>query len=282
MNGWRLTLTHRGAGLIDASELVPDRLASLSKDALARTELRIGSRLVPLASAFDIDGESGANRVSIAAASRKLQRVGGHMKSGELHVDGDAGDLAGVAMSGGTLSVSGSCGDYVGARQSGGRIVIDGNAGDFVAAALPGQRYGMRGGSMFIKGAVGDRLADRLRRGSVVINGSCGDFAASRVVAGTIVIGGGCGRSPAMGMRRGTLVSGDAGARLATPADALPGYTASAPLTSTFLALLLASIDELTGSGDWRRGLRSDSADRWLGDHRVEGRAELLRLRPLE
>lgn len=282
MSGWQLTLTHRGAGQIDASDLVPDQLAHLSKDAVASTEVRVGARLLPLSSVFDIDGAGEADKLSILGASQKLQSVGGNMKSGELHVRGDVDARTGANMSGGRLIVDGNAGDYVGAAQSGGRIEIHGDAGDFVAAATPGQRYGMRGGAIVIKGNAGNRLADRLRRGSVFVDGNCGDFAASRVVAGTIVVTGDCGRSPAMGMRRGTLLmtrlmtnSGDE----STPfAENLPGYAASAPLTSAFLALLLTSIDDLNGSPDWRQKLRSDSADRWLGDRRVDGRAELLRL----
>lgn len=278
MSGWQLTQTHRGAGLIDASNLVPDQLAHLSRDALAGTELRVGTRLVTLSSVFDISGTADADRLSIVDANQKLQTVGGNMKSGELRVQGNVGARAGANLSGGTLIVQGSAGDYVGAAQSGGRIEIHGDVGDFAAAATPGQRYGMRGGAIVIKGNAGNRLADRLRRGSVFVNGNCGEFAASRVVAGTIIITGECGRSPAMGMRRGTLLMTNSGGSSTPFANDLPGYAASAPLTSAFLTLLLNSIDDLNGSPDWRQTLRSDSAARWLGDRRVDGRAELLRL----
>lgn len=276
MSGWRLTLTHRGAGLIDAAELVPDQMSSLSKDALASQSLRVGSRLRSLGTLFDIDGDIDGDTLTIDAASPKLWRLGAHMKSARLVVNGSVGDLAGASMAGGTLIINGDAGSFVGAQQSGGRIEINGNAGDFVAAATPGQRYGMRGGAIVINGSCGHRTADRLRRGSVLVSGDCGDFAASRVVAGTIVIAGGCGHSAAIGMRRGTLVLGADSGFSATDNHALPGYASSAPMSATFLSLLIKSIDDLFGVNSWRSHADINNVSRWVGDRRVDGRAEIL------
>jgi|GEM_PF-110715 len=283
MSGWTLHLKTNAPGLIDAGPLVPDNLALLDKDALVRVAVSQGSSHVPLGSLFDISGAPGEGQLCIDGAKQKLVRVGAEMRTGHLKIAGSVGDQAGSGMKGGTLSIDGDSGDYLGSDLRGGCIRVSGNAGHFVAGAEPGKRYGMRGGSLIVHGNVGDRLADRLRRGTVIVAGNCGQYAASRVVAGTIVIGGKTGRSLATGMRRGTLLR--ANSHLTKNSDQeskpdLPGFEPSGPMSTTFTALLLASIDKLYGNSDWRAHAKknavNDGIERWVGDRRVEGRAELL------
>jgi len=273
MSGWTLHFNASPGATVDASQLVPGELAALSKDRLARVSIPVGSRHTPLASLFEISGDACEDQLTLDNANHRLIRVGAGMKAGHLNVRGSVGYLAGCGMRGGKLSIDGDGGDYLGSGLSGGHIRVSGNAGDFVAGAQPGHRYGMRGGSVIVQGKVGDRLADRLRRGTVIVAGDCGDYAASRVVAGTIVIGGQAGRSPATGMRRGTLFMTSSTLNRTT---ALPGYEPSGPMSVTFAALLFASIDELYGDANWRADSGATAVKRWVGDRRVEGRAELL------
>jgi len=273
MSGWTLHFNANPSATVDASQLLPCELASLTKDRLARVQITVGSRHAALASLFEISGEACEDQLTIDNANHRLIRVGAGMKTGHLKVNGSVGYLAGCGMRGGRLSIVGDGGDYLGSGLSGGLIRVSGNAGNFVAGAQPGHRYGMRGGSIIVHGNVGDRLADRLRRGTIIVAGDCGDYAASRVVAGTIVIGGQSGRSPATGMRRGTLFMTSSKLKRTS---ALPGYEPSGPMSTTFAALLFASIDELYGDSNWRAHTGPTSVKRWVGDRRVEGRAELL------
>ena len=184
-----LRLKHALPVGVDASTLLPERLATLSIDEIARLPLELGRDLVAVGDLFDISlREADGVELRFEGDCRKLHGVGRAMGEGRLVVDGPVGDQVGVEMRGGEIQVCGDAGDLAGGAMAGGRLEIGGSVGDFAASTLPGAMDGMRGGVLIVRGDAGDRFGDRMRRGVAVVHGRTGDFLASRMVAGTWVI----------------------------------------------------------------------------------------------
>lgn len=192
------------AGRIDGTTLRPDTLGALDPAALAQQPLPPASPVNACASAsiittlgdlFDITGSPG-ERLTICNAP-PLNGFGARMKSGELIVEGDAGDDLGASMAGGLIRVTG-------------------NAGHRAGAPAIGNERGMTGGDIVIHGNVGDFAGMRMRRGCIAVAGTCGKSPGFRMIAGTIIVGTGAMDHPGLEMRRGTIVSLDAGADIAT------------------------------------------------------------------
>ena len=249
---------------VDASPLLPARLAGRGAAELERLPLRVGNRDLPLGELARVE-PGGTDRLVIEGAFPSLDGLGRGMAAGHLRVEGDAGAYLAQGMTGGTVELDGSAGLFAAAGLRGGVVRIGGDAGAFLGAALPGERHGMRGGSVVVAGDVGDRAGDRMRRG-LIVAGSLGDFAASRMIGGTIVARAGCGADPGYAMRRGTLLLGRA-------PDTLPATFADNGVHELpWLALLGRELDRLAPGF----GLTVGRVARWTGCASAGGRGEIL------
>jgi formylmethanofuran dehydrogenase subunit C len=263
----RLTLRARPPVRLSLRGLIPERLAGLSADAIARLPLRRGNRGGELGDCFAVDKSGEAeDRLVIAAEGDRLDDVGAEMTCGELVVEGDVGGRAGLEMRGGLIIVQGSAGFGAATAMKGGALRIAGDAGDSMGGALPGEREGMRGGTVVIEGNAGASVGDRMRLGLIAIAGSVGPFCAARMNAGTIVIGGEVGPGAGAAMRRGTLVAPQANL------SALPGFADSGVHDVTALRLIARALirHQLTEVASRLSGLRH-----WQGDAAVGGKGEI-------
>ncbi len=206
MSGLTLRLKVRLRERLDASSLLPERLAGLAPSVLTALPLRLGNREVPLGDLFDASPGSDPDTLMLRASSTCLTGIGAGMTRGRIDVRGSVGADLGSGMRGGILHVSGDAGAGAGAGMHDGWIDIGGDAGDFLGGGLPGAMEGMAGGRIHVRGNAGDRVGDRQRRGLIVIEGDAGDYCGSRMRAGTIIVLGEAGRHVGAGMRRGTIV----------------------------------------------------------------------------
>jgi len=216
MSALVLTLREAPRQAVDASPLLPERLAGLGERQIAALPLQTGNRQMALGELFEI-AIGDAETLVLRGRTGRLDRVGQGMTRGAIRIEGDAGAYLGYAMRGGEIGAAGSTDLFAGGAMAGGTLRIGGDAGDFLGGALPGERVGMTGGAVLVSGRVGDRAGDAMRRGLIAVQGHAGDFPASSMVAGTLVVLGRCGASPGFGMKRGTLLLGaDPERRLAT------------------------------------------------------------------
>ena len=81
-----------------------------------------------------------------------------------------------------------------------GRIHVRGNAGHGVGGAYRGSRHGMNRGVIIVDGNVGNEAGGAMRRGLIVIGKDAGDFAGAFMVAGSIVVLGKLGMRAGAGM----------------------------------------------------------------------------------
>jgi formylmethanofuran dehydrogenase subunit C len=199
---------------LDASALIPDRLAGMTAADIARIELQTTRVRVIVGDVFRIR-MGDPQQVRIEGGGDRLDRVGHGMTGGAIVVEGDVGAQAGRLMAGGSLTVEGSAGPWAGSGMTGGVVDIAASAGDRLGGPLAGETAGMRGGVIVVRGDVGERAGDRMRRGTIIVEGGAGPYAGSRMLAGTLIIRRRAGSFPGYLMTRGTIV-------LADGAEALP------------------------------------------------------------
>ncbi|HEY0524069.1 MAG TPA: formylmethanofuran dehydrogenase subunit C [Stellaceae bacterium] len=205
----RLTARAEPPVRVAVDALVPERLAGLPADEIARLALRVGARTERVGDWFSVavDGDVRDGHVAFEGACRRFDRVGAAMGSGTITVAGDAGAYAGAAMRGGRIEIGGDAGFGAAQGMRGGALTIRGDAGDGLGGAAPGDRGGMRGGVVAVHGSTGAACGDRMRRGLIAIAGAVGAGAGARMIAGTIVAGGAVAPLAGMGMRRGSIVA---------------------------------------------------------------------------
>jgi formylmethanofuran dehydrogenase subunit C len=263
----RLKLRARPPVRLSLRGFIPERLAALSADAMARETLRQGNRAGVLGDLFDIDVSGGAvDRLVVSGPGDRLDDVGAEMTRGEVVVEGNVGARVGLEMRGGRILIEGSAGYGAGMAMRGGELRIAGNAGDHVGTALPGEREGMRNGILIVEGDAGAGVGDRMRLGLLAVMGSVGPHCGARMGAGTIVVGGEVGDGAGAAMRRGSLVA--AGGNLRT----LPGFSDSGVQDVVVLRLLARMLakHQLGELVERLSGLR-----RWQGDLAVGGKGEI-------
>lgn len=253
-------------GRIDASPLLPHRLAELSLAEIAALPLRLGRGHVAVGDVFDLSGSPG-NTVELEGDGR-LDFVGAGLAGGTIRVAGPVGHRAGTGMSGGSLLVEGSAGLAAGASMRGGELIVWGDAGSELGGALPGERAGMTGGRILVHGACGDRAGARMRRGLIAVGGDAGAYAALHMTAGSLVIGGRPGTFTGHGMRNGTIL-------FRGEIDPLPGFADCGLNRLPFLSLLDNHLSGLNEAPPTCRGL-TGQVRRWLGDRGFGGRGEIL------
>lgn len=263
-----LTLRRNSCARIDMSPLTPDRLAGVTRDAVARLRLQCGRQRISVGDLFDVAGRD-ASLLQIRRSTAQLFRIGFQMRSGTIYIGGNAGDNLGEGMLGGEIRVRGDAGEWVGASMLGGEISVQGSVGHRTGAALPGQLAGMKGGLIVVEAGAGDRVGERMRGGTIVILGNSGAYVACRMTAGTIIVMGRPGQHIGLGMKRGTLVMGRKLALL--PA----GFQSAGALKMEFLRLLFKQLGTARKQLNLFRGFGPE-AIRMAGDLTVGGKGEIL------
>jgi formylmethanofuran dehydrogenase subunit C len=190
---------------VEVHELTPDRLRDQSIDVIRRIAIRHGNRQEAVGDLFDVQGTAADEVLHFAGSLDSVHGIGAGMKSGAVHIEGNAGRHLGSEMHGGLIHVRGSASDWLGAEMRGGRIQVEGNAGNLAGAAYRGSVRGMTGGTIVVRGNVGNEAGHSMRRGLLAVAGDCGDFAGVNMLAGTLLLLGNCGIHPGAGMRRGTI-----------------------------------------------------------------------------
>jgi len=265
-------LTEDSPLTIDLGGIVPDRLADLAPDAIARLPIRVDGRPCELGSVFGLRGAATDGTIECRGDFSRVQRVGMLMARGEIVVHGHVGRHAGERMTGGRLTVHGDAGDWLAAEMAGGTVQVAGNGGDNVAASLPGSVTGVRGGLVLVGGDVGCLAGARMQRGLLAIGGRCGAAAAFEMRAGTVIVAGTVGTHAGMAMQRGSLIVGG-------PIPSPPTTFGRGVIWSpTFMPLLggrLGRAGYRPGGADPRAFL-AGSWQQWHGDRLTGGRGEIF------
>jgi formylmethanofuran dehydrogenase subunit C len=249
---------------LDLSSVTPDRLRDLSAGEIARLPVGTTRTECLLGDVFDISlGDP--HRIHMAGGSRRLDGIGSAMSVGEIRVEGDVGQRAGLGMRGGSLAIDGDAGPLAGARMAGGTLRIGRDAGAFAGGTIPGDMAGMRGGLLVISGSAGERLGDRMRRGVIVVFGESGPHSGSRMIGGTIVAAS-LGDLPGTLMRRGSIVA-------ARHCEIAPTFVSAGFLELQFLDVLKAWLKERDPAA---AALVPRKVEYLHGDAATLGRGEML------
>ena len=244
-----LTLRYHAKTLVpvEIEGVVPDRLCDRSLAEIERLAIYHGNRKLALAELFSVSGDLSDERIDLEGELTGVHYIGYGMKSGVVHVHGNAGRHVGSTMDGGQIVIDGNAGDYAGGEMHGGMIHVTGNAGNYIGAAYPGSKKGMTDGTILIDGDVGSEAGASMRRGTLVVRGSCGVAIGFNMIAGSILVFGTCGARPGAGMRRGTI-----GIFGAEPTKLLPTFRAAGRFRPLFLRLLFRELAQLGFEVDQR------------------------------
>ncbi len=143
---------------VDCRVLTPDTLAGKTLDAIKA--IRLSSKLT-VADVFDVSGEA-VSQLVFNQAREQLHYVGYQMKTGQIIIEGDAGDFIGAAMHGGVLICKGNVGERAGDTMRRGILLIEGNTGDYCASS-------MKAGTLGVLGKTGARLGYGMKRGTLLL-----------------------------------------------------------------------------------------------------------------
>lgn len=165
----------------------------------------------------------------VVRGSDHLHGLVAGFKSGDVTIDGDAGDYLGALNDGATIRINGNAGRYLADNMTKGTVIVEGNAGYGVGAYC-------YGGTAVVKGNAGDFTAVMNKGASIVVNGNVGDEVGTYMLAGDLVIVGSAGKNLGNYLIRGDIYVGGEWASLGhntllaemTPADVakLRGYFA--------------------------------------------------------
>ncbi|MBI2994844.1 MAG: formylmethanofuran dehydrogenase subunit C [Gammaproteobacteria bacterium] len=262
----RLQLRTRPEVPVEADALAPDRLQGLKTPEVESLPLIHGNENCVVGDFFAADGECNGE-LHLEGDLSRIKHLGSGMKSGTLHIHGDAGAHLGVGMSGGQVIVDGNAGDWVGPEMSGGRICVKGNAGHMVGAAYRGSPMGMTGGEIIIGGCARNELGHGMRNGLIAVGGDSGDFTGVNMLAGTIIVLGRLGLRPGASMKRGTIVT-------LHDSELLPTFSYACCFRPPFLGLYLLHLRQLDlAVADAHI---SGRYARWCGDSIELNRGEIL------
>lgn len=152
------TLKSNVTHLVDCRMLTPDNLKGKTLDEIKALHLGTQHRVVDV---FDVVGET-ADHIVFKQAQPLLHHIGYQMKSGQITIEGDAGDFIGAAMQGGVLICKGNVGERAGDVMRRGMLLIEGNAGEYCASS-------MRAGTLGVLGKTGARLGYGMKRGTLLL-----------------------------------------------------------------------------------------------------------------
>ena len=201
----RLTYNAQTTVPVEVEGITPDVVREKSISEIETLTVFHGNVKTALAEFFQVSGDSSDEQIDCEGDLAGVHWIGAKMKSGRMHVHGNAGRHIGSEMSGGEILVEGDSGDWVGGEMHGGLIRVRGRAGHLVGAAYRGSARGMRGGTILIDGDAGNEIGHTMRRGLIAIGGNIGDLVGFNMLAGTILIFGESGIRPGAGMKRGTI-----------------------------------------------------------------------------
>jgi glutamate synthase domain-containing protein 3 len=139
--------------------------------------------------------------VTVSNASH-LHGLAAGMKSGEVVIQGNAGDYLGVLNDGATIKVTKDAGKYLADNMTSGKVIVEGstaygagqycyggtvvvygNTGDFTATMN-------KGATIIVAGDVGDEVGTYMLKGDLIVVGNAGENFANYLIRGTIYIGG--------------------------------------------------------------------------------------------
>ena len=252
----------------EAPDLLPERLAGMSRRAIAELPVRIGRQTEPVGDLFDVDGTLDDEGVVFSGDLTPFARLGAGMTAGRMRIAGPAGPCAGAGMRGGRLEIEGDAGGRAGEGMTGGVLAVLGSAGDDLGGPAPTATRGVDRGVILVAGSAGARAGRRMRRGVIAIGGDAGPLLGTEMLAGTVVVLGRAGEGVGTWMRRGTIVLGQG------IAPAAPAFAASGSGRFSFWSLYDGA---LRAAGvplpeAWRAG----RFRRFVGDRSGAGLGEIL------
>ncbi len=178
---------------IIAECISPDIFQSRNHKEIEELQIWEGNKQIRLGELFrveEIRTEEQQKKATIAIYGdvNKVRRIGAHMTSGKITIEGNVGMHLGEEMKGGTITVLGNVGGWAGSMMKGGTIEIHGNAGHYLSAPYRGSSRGMRGGKIIVYGNVGNEAGAYMKKGLIKVYGNAGQFAGLRMHGGTIYI----------------------------------------------------------------------------------------------
>ena len=265
-----LTLKQQPSVPLEAENISPDVMGSLTHDAVRAVPIFLGKRQCRLDEFFDVEGDGGAE-IQIHGDAAKVKWIGRGMTRGCITIHGNAGMHLGAYMKGGAIEVSGNASDWVGAEMTDGLIRIQGNAGGQIGAAYRGSMAGMKGGTILVGGTSGLEVGMRMKRGIIVLGGPARDFVGLQMKGGTIFLLKGAELRTGAWMIRGTIIS-------LAPLPLLPTFAAACDYNPTFLRMYAKHLHTLGVS------ISIEPQDgvfrRYTGDVSVPGKGEILVWQP--
>jgi formylmethanofuran dehydrogenase subunit C len=144
--------------IIDCKKLTPDALQGKSLNDILATNLE---KNLTVADVFDVQGAD-ATTLVFNNTTAQLQYIGYRMKTGNITINGNAGDFTGAEMQGGVLVCKGHAGERAGDTMRRGILLIEGNAGDYCAS-------NMRAGTLGVLGNTGAHIGYGMKRGTLLL-----------------------------------------------------------------------------------------------------------------
>jgi glutamate synthase domain-containing protein 3 len=123
------------------------------------------------------------------------------LKSGEVIIEGNAGDYLGALNDGAIIRVEKGAGRYLGDNMTRGTVIVEGSAEYGVGAYC-------YGGTTVVKGDAGDFTAVMNKGASIIVQGNVGDEVATYMLAGDLVIVGNAGKNLGNYLIRGDIYIG--------------------------------------------------------------------------
>ncbi|HEV7366478.1 MAG TPA: formylmethanofuran dehydrogenase subunit C [Gemmatimonadales bacterium] len=233
----------------DFGEVLAQPWATLSAREMAERPVYLerGGR-VRLGDLFDLTGQP-MGRIRFVGDLQSADRLGAGLSEGEVTVEGNVGQEAGLALAGGSLD-------------------IRGDAGPRAGAAPLGYKRGMTGGELIVRGSAGPEAGAAMRRGLLVVYQNAGERTGLGMIAGTVIVFGTAGRETGLWSKRGSVV---ALGRITPPATYLLACTYQPPI----LRLMLTRLSTRYGLSVQRKHL-TGSYRRYSGDMAELGKGEIL------
>ena len=251
---------------LEVEGITPDAIREKKLADIQQLPIFHGNQKVPFAEFFHVSGDAADERMEWEGDLRGVHWIGTKMRSGVIHVAGNAGRHLGSEMRGGEIRVDGDAGDWVGGEMRGGMIHVQGRAGHLIGAAYRGSARGMRGGTIVISGDAGNEIGHTLRRGTIAIGGNVGDLVGFNMLAGSIFIFGSAGIRHGANMRRGTI------GFFGEPPPVLPSFRFGCRFSPTVMRLIAHSLQRYGLPGE----ALEQPVDLFNGDLVNGGRGEFL------
>lgn len=146
---------------LDCRALSPQALQGKSATDIAAIKL---TKTLVVGDAFEIsvDHSVAAAQLTFKNTSSVHAYVGFGMATGQIVVEGDAGDFLGAQLQNGVLICKGNAGTRAGDRMRRGMLLIEGSAGDYCASD-------MMAGTLGVLGNTGAYLGYGMKRGTLLL-----------------------------------------------------------------------------------------------------------------